>query len=219
MVFLEIVIIELVLLFFSSFLLIPQLVKKLYKLTKSKTATIHILFYLLLPGILLHELSHALFSAMLFVPMGRIKFYPEITEEGLHLGSLEIAETDPLRRFLIGISPMITGVLLILTILYGFTNQALFVSSVMPGFVFKIILIYFIFVIVNTMASSKKDLEGAGGLLLTALLFFAIFYFFGGRIDVGFVEKQSLLFKNAAFYLLMPLLINFGAYLGLRLKN
>src|SRR3989344_1640880 len=62
---------------------------------------------LLLPGVIVHELSHFFMAAMLGVPTGRITIFPQTQEGEKRLGSVEIAKTDPVRESLIGGAPVI----------------------------------------------------------------------------------------------------------------
>lgn len=62
---------------------------------------------LLLPGVIVHELSHFFMAAMLGVPTGRITIFPHDQEGEKRLGSVEIAKTDPVRESLIGGAPII----------------------------------------------------------------------------------------------------------------
>jgi hypothetical protein len=193
------------------------LTKNIYKITKSKTITINLIFAFFLPGIIIHELSHALFAGLLFVPMGRISFYPEITKDGIRLGSLEIAQTDFIRRFFIGISPIIIGLILILFIIYSLVSNIYLFQSVIPPVIFNLILIYFLFTICNTMFSSKKDLEGAGFFLLMIVLLLIFLYFIGIRINYDFLIPFTKYLKSGLLFLLIPSIINLLIYLVIKI--
>ena len=77
-----------------------------------------IIFYsiLVLPGTVIHELSHWLVAEILQVRTGEIVVLPELTGQGKEerLGSVQTERTDPFRGFLIGIAPLITGLLILL---------------------------------------------------------------------------------------------------------
>jgi len=216
MVFFWIFLLELLLLFFSSTLLVSLLTRKIFGVTKNKTITIHLLFYLLLPGIIIHELSHALFSGVLFVPIGKMHLYPELTEDRLHLGSVEIAETGFIRRFVIGISPIIVGLILILLIIYSLVNKTYFLPNLIPPWIFDVVLIYFLFTIANTMFSSKKDLEGAWKFVLAVFLVGIVFYFIGFRVSYDSLNFTKNYLQKGTTYLLIPLILNFAFYFFLK---
>jgi hypothetical protein len=74
-------------------------------------------FMLLLPGILIHELSHWLAAKLLGVRTGKISLWPSKRRGNqMRLGSVRIARTDPFRASLIGVAPLIGGSLAILII-------------------------------------------------------------------------------------------------------
>src|ERR1035437_2432032 len=80
--------------------------------TLSKFMSINFLSFLFLPGIIVHELSHILVAAILFVPVGSMEFAPKRHGNAVKLGSVEIAKTDPIRRSIIGCAPFFMGLLI-----------------------------------------------------------------------------------------------------------
>ena len=129
-------------------------------------------FLTLLPGIVLHELSHWAFARVLGVRTGRMQLWPSRKGGGrMRLGSVRIGQTDPFRASLIGLAPFITGCLAI----YLIGDQILGASTIItPLFrtdftTFKAnlsaypqasdfwIWIYVIFTISNTMFPSESD--------------------------------------------------------------
>lgn len=144
------------------------------KITKSKNFTISALAFTFLPGTIIHEFSHAAVAQGLGVYVGEIDLTPKI--EGNHhikLGSVQVAQCDPLRRFLIGTAPLIVGILLIVIAIT--ISKKLEIESFWP----KAVLFYLLFQIGNTMFSSKKDIEGAMELIIAVLLVFAFLYLIG----------------------------------------
>lgn len=63
----------------------------------------------LLPGVALHELSHALVAAILGVQIGRINILPRKVGKRIQLGFVPVEETDFIRASLIGAAPLIFG--------------------------------------------------------------------------------------------------------------
>src|SRR5580704_5390415 len=102
MLYFSLFFIELVVLFLLSRNLTRVLSHFFYQLTKNKTFTISALAFLFFPGTVIHELAHALFAGLLGVHVGEIEFMPKIEGDKVKLGSVQIAQTDPIRRFLIG---------------------------------------------------------------------------------------------------------------------
>lgn len=112
---------ELILLFILSRKLINSLAKLIYRFTKSHKVVVHSLAVIFLPGTIFHELAHLLFAGIMLVPVGEMNVVPEIEEGGVKLGSVEIGHTDPFRRAIIGVAPVLFGMLLI------FSNRPLFI--------------------------------------------------------------------------------------------
>lgn len=73
----------------------------------------------LLPGILLHEASHALAALALGVRVGRISIRPRRAGQRIQLGFVPIERTDAVRASLIGLAPLLAGCSVILAIGYG----------------------------------------------------------------------------------------------------
>ena len=144
------------------------------KLFHSQSVAIYLLSFLFLPGVVLHELSHLLIANILFVPTGEVEFFPEIHGDSVKMGSVAIARTDPFRRFVIGVAPLVGGL------------GAMFVAASYLGEKIVswqgLLLLYILFEIANTMFSSKKDMEGALGFGIAAVVVGIILFFF--RIPV-----------------------------------
>jgi len=80
-------------------------------------AAMFLYFVLLLPGILIHELSHWLAAKLLGVRTGKISLWPSKGRGNqMRLGSVRVARTDPFRSSLIGVAPLISGSLAVLII-------------------------------------------------------------------------------------------------------
>lgn len=180
-------------------------------MTGSKHATISLLALLFLPGTIIHELAHVLSAGVLLVHYGDIEFMPEIREDGVKLGSAEIGRTDPIRRALIGIAPVLAGVLIILGSLFLLTFWWDQGNSI--PFWAALVLIYILFVVGNTMFSSKKDMEGTVEVLIVLACFFVamyllkfyqVFEFLAGLLTAGVVDFM----KRANLFLLVPIIID-----------
>ncbi len=84
-------------------------------------------FYLLAPGVILHELSHWLFAKLLWVRTGDMALFrprpdPKAKDSGrFTLGYVEVYHSDPVRQSLIGLAPLVVGLLslLVLSTLLG----------------------------------------------------------------------------------------------------
>jgi hypothetical protein len=180
----------------------------LLSVTKSHHLTIHILSVLFLPGVVIHELSHMLMASMLFVRVGEVEFLPQTHGNSVKLGSVQVAKTDPFRRFLIGAAPLIGG-LLIIFLLYIY----LLADFSHPFSWQTAVFLYALFEIGNTMFSSKKDMEGAVVLFIALAIISIILFFIGFRFDFHvfanlFSPSVTDMFQKLAIILLFPVVLN-----------
>ncbi len=73
-------------------------------------------FALLLPGVLLHEASHWLMAKFLQVRTGKVTIGLNQKRGRLEMGSVRVAQADPIRSSLIGLAPLVGGSLAIFLI-------------------------------------------------------------------------------------------------------
>jgi hypothetical protein len=73
-------------------------------------------FGILLPGVILHELSHWLIARLVGLRAGRLELWPQPDGDALRLGSVQVQQADPLRNSLVGLAPLLTGSLLLFLI-------------------------------------------------------------------------------------------------------
>ena len=161
-----------------------------------------------LPGTIIHEFAHAIMAKLLFVYVGRMELMPQLHDESLKLGSVEVGRTDIIRNFLIGIAPFIVGTSLLLLILYSAFANKIFGFNLL-----SFLVLCFTFVISNTMYSSKKDMEGAIEFFLLIVVPIIFLYFFGIRIPgISFETLRGSgienYFKMASIFLAVPLLLD-----------
>jgi hypothetical protein len=80
-------------------------------LTGNAGCALRLLFYLLLPGVVLHELSHYVVAKLLIVRTGSIQIGLGSTRaKRVSLGAVNIARTDPIRESLVGVAPFVVGI-------------------------------------------------------------------------------------------------------------
>jgi hypothetical protein len=138
----------------------------------------------LLPGIVLHELSHALAAILLGVRVGRISIKPKRAGQRVQLGFVPVEKTDAFRASLIGLAPLLTGSAVILLIGYqifdvGMVGAALAArdwgslsAALLSAFEVSDAWIwaYVIFTVSNTMLPSQADRQAWTPVLLFLLL-------------------------------------------------
>jgi hypothetical protein len=200
MIYLVFFVLQIFLIYLLKRRTLQKIFRFLYKLTKSKKGATYIFAFLFLPGTFVHEMSHFLFALFLLVPVGQIELMPEFEENGLKMGSVPIGKSDPIRRTLIGVAPVIFGLLIMLgSVFYVYQNN-LFTKPIAD-----IILAYVIFEISNTMFSSKKDMEGSVITAIIIAIIYAIIYLIGVRVSIN-VNPE--IFKKADLFLLVPIGVN-----------
>ncbi len=85
-------------------------------LTNNQSVAIWLYFFLFLPGIFLHELSHYVMALLLRVNVGNFSLWPQKKGRELVLGSVQVRGVGPLRHSLVGIAPLLFGSLAVLII-------------------------------------------------------------------------------------------------------
>lgn len=165
-----------------SLLVVRQLSYMLIRITRKRTAVVWLLSLLFFPGTLMHELGHLIFAEFMLVPTADVHLLPEVLEDGtIKLGSVEITQTDPIRRTIIGFAPILSGLIIVGVVTYGYV--ALHMTILWVQLVYG----YILFEVVNSMFSSRKDMEGAvWGLLGMGIIGFAI-KFLSEIVSITFV--------------------------------
>ncbi len=188
-------------------------------------------FLLLLPGVLVHELSHWLAAKLLRVPTGPITIGPSSKGKGVtRLGSVSMAKADPLREGIIGMAPLTTGSVLILVIAYhvfGLAGPPDLVVDLNPGAVLSMLQgylsvpnlwlwVYLIFSISNAMLPSESDRQAWLSLALYCCLAVVVLYGFGLLEQVSSPLSSFLLkgLNHLAFAFLLTIMVD-GGVIGL----
>jgi hypothetical protein len=157
-------------------------------------------FLALLPGIVVHELSHWLFAKALGVRTGKMSIWPRRQNRGrVRLGSVQVTRVDPFRSSLIGLAPLLVGSLVIFLIgdrvlsVSRPINAALnadwnglwaSLGSTTQASDFWIWL-YVIFAVSNAMFPSESDRQSWLPVLVLLTLIGAVAYLSGVLTDVG----------------------------------
>ncbi len=83
-------------------------------ITRSPNITIGVFSVLFFPGVFLHELSHFVMAKLIGVRTGNFSLLPQVLPDGrLQLGYVEAATSDIFRDSLVGLAPLISGMLFI----------------------------------------------------------------------------------------------------------
>lgn len=82
--------------------------------TRSPNVTTLVFSLIFLPGVFLHELSHLVMAKVLGVRTGNFSLLPEMLPDGsLRLGYVEAVYTDLFRDSLVGVAPLISGIVFV----------------------------------------------------------------------------------------------------------
>ncbi len=224
-------ILTLALLYLSSHSLITHLIKTFYRLTRSHEIAVNLIFFLLLPGVSLHEFSHILTAELLQVPTGHLSLKPHFRDNQLMLGSAQIAQTDPFRLTLIGSAPFLTGTLtlyLILRLGLNLNLASLTLTNFLPQIISSVQqlsllpllgVFYLLFSISNTMFSSPSDLQAAGLPIILLLIILGTFKLANLTIPSPVLTSFTNLFFLLATIFTLILILNLLLLLPLKLIN
>lgn len=138
----------------------------------------------LLPGIFVHELSHALAAILLGARVGRISIHPKRTGQRVQLGFVPVEKTDVVRASLIGLAPLLVGSGVILLIGYWVFDVSTLGGALVTGDLANLIAgllralkapdawiwAYVIFAMSNTMLPSRSDRQAWAPVILFLLL-------------------------------------------------
>lgn len=187
----------------------------LFAATHSQKISISVISLFFFPGTVLHELSHLITAELLRVRTHGMEFNPEYRDGRLKMGSVKVSQSDPVRQFFIGIAPFIVGVSILVSILFFYTRYFTFYSMFqsLQGFGAALGLLLIVFIITNTMFSSKKDMEGVVELIIITIVVFIILYLFNIHPEnfifyiFGNTYWQKIV-QNIVLFLAVPLCIN-----------
>lgn len=210
-----ILLIELALIFLTSRTVFQSLFTLLFVITHSQKFSISAISLLFFPGTVLHELSHLISAELLRVRTHGMEFNPEYSGGRLKMGSVKISQSDPIRRFIIGIAPFLVGVSVLLCIMFFYTQFFSIYNAFQNLKVFGISLgvLLIVFIITNTMFSSKKDMEGVMELCVLAVIIFIFLYLLNLHPEKYlFYILDNAYWQGLAYtvmlFLIVPLCIN-----------
>lgn len=225
-------ILAIIFLYLSSRSLIHHLLKLFHRITKSQSTSINLLFFLLLPGIFLHEFSHILSATLLRVPTGHLSLKPKLRfgtprassePPRLILGSAQIGQADPIRLTLIGTAPFISGTLILWLILTLGLNLNLTNLTLSPFLNIPPLLIFFfsylLFTISVTMFSSPSDLQAAALPVILILIVLGAFQLTNLNLPQTIITYSTNLFSLLTTIFLAVFILNLFLLIPLKLIN
>ncbi len=231
-----ILLIELVILFLLS-RYVTQLLYGLFLLMfRSRSVAISTTTLLFFPGTVVHELAHLFTAEVLGVHTGKLSLVLENLEEDdlptgrqeFQAGSVQIAKSDPFRRYAIGFAPLLVGLIILAAISYFLRSLLARPQGVsLQDALISIVGYYLLFVISNSMFSSKEDLKGFIGFAIVLGLMVTAAYIAGIRIGLtgtalefinrildGLVKSTGLVLAiNGVLLLLLKVLLKLSSKL------
>jgi len=171
----------------------------------------------LLPGVALHELSHAVMARLLGVQTANLTVIPRRQDDGhVRLGSVQVERVDAVRGSLIGLAPLLVGsVAILLIIRFAFDISTLGVAvqrGDIAGLLSSLggllrapdawLWLYLLFSIANAMVPSPSDRETWPSVILFCVLLLTLALALGltsALEGLGVVADQVLRWLAAAF--------------------
>lgn len=195
-------------------------------ISRSQNFTIAVFSLLFFPGVFLHELSHFVMAKLLGVRTGKFSLFPKMMDDGrLQLGYVEAAKTDIFRDSLVGLAPLISGMLFVaisasnflhLTILWDtLRNQqwSLFFLGIQALPTVPNFWIWFTatFAVSTTMLPSESDRHAwlPLGMLSLLLLVIAVFSGAGPWMMQNLAPTFNIFLRSSSLLLLVSVLIHF----------
>lgn len=207
-----IILAELIFLWVLSRKLSQNLFIAAFLLTKSRPVAVGFLSLLFFPGTVIHELAHLFTAEILGVRTSGLTLVPEgIEQKNVRTGSVSIAQSDPVRRAVIGIAPIFAGLGTLGLLSYflpgiweqvalDIQNDILFTSY--SVYIFAL-MGYAFFAVSNTMFSSPEDLEGFWPVVGVITILAVAFYIAGIRVNLTETTLANVtqFFRSAGFML------------------
>lgn len=173
---------------------------------------------ILFPGTIIHELSHFLVATILRVQTGNLTVFPSVEDDGeVKAGKLYLADCDPFRLSVIGLAPILIGLILIYALGKFFSPNNFQLPTTNYQLLTAFAICYLLFAISITMFSSKKDLTGviiAGPIILVVII---SLYFVGVRVflENNLLQKMEVILKDLNFFLLATAVLDYLVFLVL----
>lgn len=202
----------LILLLFALYFISRQTANQIFHalrlFIKNEKSIFAIISFIFFPGTIIHEMAHFFMAIILMLKVRGITIFPTWEEGYIKLGSVVYEKGDYIRGVLVGIAPIIVGLLFFWWIsainVFPSNNTGLTIS-----------LGYLIFVISSTMFSSKQDLVDLIFLIPFAVLGFIIIYIFDIKIQIPFNENIIRYAVKQVMTINIYLLFSIGIQVGI----
>ena len=189
-------------------------------ITGSRSHSLMLYAFVLLPGVFLHELSHWLTAGLLGVRTGRFSLWPQEDASGVQLGYVEYyrdARLGFFRESLIGGAPLIYGVIAILLICFRIFDLPALTALIQVARLDYLVAtwsqllntpdlflwLYLLFAISNAMMPSPSDRRAWPGFFLFMLVAVVVFFLLDltpilmSSLTEGWLAKVALALATA----------------------
>ncbi len=186
-----------------------ELSRLIHRLGGNQNILVWVWSLIFLPGTVIHELSHFLAATATGTRTGKIEIFPEYLEDSVGgkrhvaLGYVQVASMNPLQGFIVGIAPLVTGIILlvwlapmIVTHYYSGDTLLLFLKT------------YLFFTVANSLFPSWSDVKQTIPLVIITLIILVIAWFFGFRFLVGSSLHTQAILTSISQTLLFSGLLN-----------
>jgi len=148
----------------------------------------------LLPGVALHELSHAVIARVVGVKIGHINIFPRRSGKRIQLGFVPVQKSDFFRASLIGGAPLIAGSSAVVAIGYLVFGTPEIIAALSTGAWWVVLQnlarmlqapdvwlwVYLVFAIGNTMLPSRSDITAWPSTAFAATVVAGLIVILGG---------------------------------------
>lgn len=196
---------ELLLLYFLSRWVTQAIYTFFLLLFRARSVAVSLVLVLEFPGTVIHELAHLFTAEVLGVRTGKLKLEPEsIRSDDITSGSVMIAQSDPFRRYMIGLAPLTWGMVTLTAIAYFIPDMGNWPYWGYIG------IGYLLFAVSNTMFPSPQDMKGFWPFGIVIGIIFGAFYVFGIRIVLTgqILEMTTRIFTTLTRSLGIVVIIN-----------
>jgi hypothetical protein len=183
-----------------------------------------VLWLLLLPGIIVHELSHWLMARAVGLKTGKLRLWPQLKGKEIVLGSVEVQKSNVLLDSLVGLAPFLGGTLVLLLIGYlafdagslgmawesgawdQFFEGLLGLLTVPDSWLWLFLLV----AVSNAMMPSPTDSTSFGPILLYLAIVSGVFILVGGipTLSDGAVRMIAAGFRTLVYAFGLTLLVD-----------
>ncbi|NOZ05976.1 MAG: hypothetical protein GXP41_06440 [Chloroflexi bacterium] len=197
--------------------------------TRSEGLTIMLFALIFLPGTIVHEGSHWLVARLLGVRTGKVSLLPQRKgRDQIVMGSVMVAQADPVRSSLVGLAPLLGGSLVVIllvqfalgisgphTLFYDEQGLAKLGKQILDLFRTQDVwlYLYLLFAVSNSMLPSPSDRNAWPTLLAYAALVGVVTYLLTGvpTIPGDVAQNAGLALDYLSFAFVITLLVDFVA--------